>query len=340
VIPVDALGYMAVAESFQKGAAYPNPREIGYPLLLFILFFWGEISFLKLRILTLLFGVLNMYLIYKVALRITDYYNLKVNGNDVGIFSSLLLATSHLAVMIDNLGVRETIALTILLAIVHEIYTRENRYGPYKIFVLYFLLSIMRSEFQFTAVLFSLVFVLESYQHGENSLRRSGIAILVAGILGLITWSLLSLLLLGDPSVTSKMLVANIIRRNNQGGETGSLLWYVFEYKGIPGFIFTEAMGFVGIVLLVALYLNFDAFILLIFGVSTIRSSHRYTLLTIYVIGALINGFNAFEWKFIGTDRIMLPYYSFLWIISAFALTKAGDARIQVSSDRIITIPK
>jgi len=166
-----------------------------------------------------------------VAVRITEYYNLNINKNNVGIFSSLFLATSHLVVRIDNSGIRETIALTILLAIVHEIYTRENKYGLYKIFVLYFFLSIMRSEFQFVAVFFCLVFVIESYQHGEETLKRYGIVILVAGILGLITWSLLSLLLLGDPSATSKMLVANIIERNNQGGETGSLLWYIFDYK-------------------------------------------------------------------------------------------------------------
>ena len=246
---VDVHQFMAVAESFQKGTAYPNPQEIGYPLLLFLLFFWGEISFLKLRILTLAFGVLNIYSIYHVAVRVTDYYNLNINRNDVGIFSSLFLATSHLVVRIDNSGVRETIALTILLSIVHEIYTRENKFGLYKIFILYFFLSLMRSEFQFVAVLFCLLFVIESYQHGEEPMKRYGIVILVAGILGLITWSLLSLLLLGDPSATSKMLVANIIERNNQGRETGSLLWYIFDYKGIVRFIITEGRGFVGCVL-------------------------------------------------------------------------------------------
>jgi len=87
-------------------------------------------------------------------------------------------------------------------------------------------------------------------------------------------------------------------------------------------------------------YLSFEGFVLLIFGVSTILKSDRYTLLIFYIIGAVINGFNAFEWKFIGTDRILLPYYSFLWIISAIALTKAGDARIKVTPDRYITVPK
>jgi len=51
----------------------------------------------------------------------------------------------------------------------------------------------------------------------------------------------------------------------------------------------------VGIILRVVTYLSFEGFVLLIFGVGTILKSDRYTLLTFYIIGAIINGFKAFE---------------------------------------------
>ncbi len=340
IIPVDALEFMNVTLSLHYGTPYPIAREIGYPALLYVIFFFIPISFFKMRILTLIIGTLNIILIYKFALIMTKYYNIENKQDLIAIGSSFLYSTNVYAVRFDNSGVREPLVTLLLLLVLIIVFDYENIDLKRKVLVglLYYYISITRSEFQYVGLLFALVLLWEGYQHNNSHQKSIAVVIILSSIFGLLSWMLISALLLGDPNATSKFLVNQIIKRNSPGTESGSFVWYIFEYRGIGSFVVIEIKGIINIILNLSLYLGSIGYILLIFGTVNLFRTQKFSLLLFYVSGAILNGFNAHEWNYIGTDRILLPYYTLLFVVASLSLIEVNDYNLKIK-DQTISVP-
>ncbi len=332
IVPVDALDYMSVAISLQEGTSYPIAREIGYPLLLYVVFLLSPISFYKMRVLTIVIGVLNIIILYKFAITMAKYYNLENKERIIALGSSFLYSTSVFAIRFDNSGVRESLVTLLLLIVLTMVFDCENidRKRIFLVGVLYYYITITRSEYQYVGLLFALILIWEGYQHNISSLRYIALVIILSSIAGFLSWMIMSVIFLGDPNATSNFLVSQIIRRNSPETRPGSLIWYIFEYRGLSSFVLIELKGILNIILNLSIYLGNIGYLLFIFGTVQLFRIQKFSLFLIYISGAILNGFNAHEWNYIGVDRILLPYYTLLYVVASLSLIKVSDFNLKI----------
>jgi hypothetical protein len=270
--------------------------------------------------------------------------NWHIDNKRIPDISAFFLSTSFFAIKTDNSGVRETIIVTLIFSLFILIYNNNwnVKIRTVSIFILYFYISITRSEFQILALFIFVILIYEFYQDklANNNLKIFSISILLSGILGLIFWMFFQHFILGDVSSTSNMFVQNIIQRNSPDVTPGNLGWYIFTYHGIIDFIKIEMIGFINLLIVLPRYLGIISYSLFVFGIVYLVNNSKFTILLLYVAACLINGFNAYEFNYIGSSRILFPFYSLFYIIIALPFAKIDDVELELSKDRRVLIKK
>lgn len=345
--PADVLQYMHTSRYLLgEEHNYGNPREIGYPLLLALFGAFFGVNYDTAQYLTIFLGLFNIFVAFLLTKRVLNRWSyFEENQDEIALFTSLMVAVSPVIVKSDNLGVREPLAGLLLMFSVILLYSsEENRIrsilNTFLVFIVWFYLAITRSEFTFIGVGLACFVALEGFQFSDNRIKVKALALGCASIFAFIFWTIFSLIMFNNPAATSDMLVSFIIGRNDPNVTPQGLVWYIFNYLGFFNFLIAEIIGVGWLLSNLPDYIGLYIFILAVFGGwSMLRRSHLI-IPAIYVLMAIINGFNAYAFEFIGSDRILSISFPFLFILAGIAFERIKDYNFTVTPDFSIHIPK
>ncbi len=347
--PSDVIQYIHTAR-FLLGEEtyYGDPREIGYPLVLATFGLIFGISYNTARFLTIFLGIINIFLIKILTKRVLDRWSyFKENQEEIALFTCFLVAISPTIIRSDVLGLREPLAGLLLIICVILLYSPKG-FGERRIskeldlallFFFWFYLSITRSEFVIVGPGLACFVALEGWQFAEKRTKLKAALIVCASIIAFFFWNIFSYNVFDNSSATADMLVDAIILRNDPDVIPQGLIWYIFDYLGLFRFIFMEIYGTSQLISSLVQFTSIYLFVFIVIGGFTMLKRSHLLIPAIFLLLAIINGFNAYAWEFIGSDRILSISFPFIFILSSITYGQINDFKFRLSPERVINIP-